>query len=98
MVERSHGPLLRHPTIGPPCVASLKGCPVGHIDRPKRLTPTGQAIYNHYLECRAIGQFPDDPLVRRHAAIIYRVEQAIERMERQAMMRIVCGQGPRATD
>lgn len=28
------------------------------------------AAYVHYLECRAVGQFPDDPIVRRNARIL----------------------------
>lgn len=33
--------------------------------------------YQHYLECRAVGQFPDDAIVRRNAAIIRGVEDGM---------------------
>jgi hypothetical protein len=36
--------------------------------------------YTHYLECRAIGTFPDDPIVRRDAAIIRNVEDESGRL------------------
>lgn len=34
-------------------------------------------IYHHYQECKAVGHFPEDPLVRRHAGIIRGVEEAV---------------------
>lgn len=38
--------------------------------------------YQHYLECKAVGQFPgDDPIVRRNAMLIRGVEEAAARME-----------------
>jgi hypothetical protein len=35
--------------------------------------------YWHYLECKATGRFPDDPIVRRNAALIRLVEEEVER-------------------
>ena len=29
--------------------------------------------YIHYLECKAVGNFPDDPIVRRNARLIQQV-------------------------
>jgi hypothetical protein len=37
--------------------------------------------WQHYRECRAIGRFPDDPIVRRNAAIIRDVEDEFARGE-----------------
>lgn len=38
------------------------------------------SAYVHYLECRATGTFPDDPLVRRNAAAIRAVEDSVARI------------------
>jgi hypothetical protein len=35
--------------------------------------------YEHYLECRAVGQFPADPIIRRWASLIRRVEDGHSR-------------------
>lgn len=59
----------------PPSCETPRGCPVGHHEKPCRLTPENRQAYEHYLECKAIGDFPDDPIVRRNAAIIARAEQ-----------------------
>lgn len=37
--------------------------------------------YLHYLECKAVGQFPNDPIVRRNAAVIRRCEDQAERVQ-----------------
>jgi hypothetical protein len=34
------------------------------------LSEKNQQALQHYLECKATGNFPDDPIVRRNAAII----------------------------
>ena len=38
------------------------------------MTEQSWRIYNHYLRCRAVGRWPVDPIVERHAAIIRSVE------------------------
>lgn len=38
------------------------------------------AAYRHYMECRAIGQFPDDPIVRRNAMLIRQIEDQASEM------------------
>ncbi|MEQ8788878.1 MAG: hypothetical protein RIC55_21380 [Pirellulaceae bacterium] len=35
--------------------------------------------YEHYLRCRATGQFPIDAIVARNAAIIRSIEEEFER-------------------
>jgi hypothetical protein len=32
------------------------------------------AAWRHYRQCRAVGIFPDDPIVRRNAEIIREIE------------------------
>ena len=39
--------------------------------------------YEHYCECKAVGQFPDDAIVRRNAGLIRMVEDSVARNEFQ---------------
>jgi hypothetical protein len=57
----------------------LGPCPKGTPEDPKSLLPQNEACYRHYQECQAVGEFPDDPLVRRHARLIREIEQGYER-------------------
>ena len=50
-----------------------------HPDNAVELGERELAAWEHYRECRAVGAFPDDPLVRRNAAIIRQVEDSAER-------------------
>lgn len=43
------------------------------------LTPWNRQAYDFYKRCKAVGQFPDDPLVRWYAGILREVEDAHER-------------------
>ena len=63
----------RLPKLGPPCTRSK--CQKGTIDKQRSLSKRNEAAYAHYLECRAVGKFPDDPLVRATARTIYAFEQ-----------------------
>jgi hypothetical protein len=70
----------------PPCATDDKAClkvKPGASD----LTPTNRHVLKHYLECRAVGQFPDDAIVRQNAAVLdglyreadsYRTRQALD--------------------
>ena len=49
------------------------------VQNPTTLLPCNELAYEHYRECRAVGEFPDDPIVRRNAVIIRSVEDEIER-------------------
>lgn len=60
-----------------PCRTSV-GCPKGTPEKSKELTQENKRVYEHYLECKATGNFPDDPLVRRHASIIMQTEKEAE--------------------
>jgi hypothetical protein len=66
----------RHAGAPPPC-RTERGCPKGTPERSRALTPQNQAAYEHYLECRAVGQFPDDPIVRANAAVIAAAEKMV---------------------
>lgn len=45
------------------------------------LSPRNWAVYQHYLQCKAVGAFPDDAIVRRNAMLIRQVEDAARRNE-----------------
>lgn len=62
----------------PPC-RTENGCPKGTPEEPKSLNEHNQECYRHYCECRAVGQFPDDPVVRRNAAVIREIQDEYER-------------------
>ena len=66
-----------------PCVGNPKACPKVSPDSGYELSDRNIQCFTHYRECRAIGEFPDDPLVRFHAGIIRSVEDDAERMERR---------------
>lgn len=44
--------------------------------RAQDMTPANRAAWRFYRESRAVGHFPDDPLVRWYAAIIRGIEDA----------------------
>ena len=78
---RSGGLVVRPPGTFPPCRIAGVGCPKGTPENPLGLSAANQTAWRHDRECRATGQFPDDPLVRRNAAIIREVEEAFERRQ-----------------
>ena len=79
LVTHNGEPMTRE-SGGPPCVWG--SCPKGHIDSPRVLSRRNERVYYHYLECRAVGQFPDDAVVRRNARLIRAVEDAVDKLER----------------
>lgn len=87
IVEKPKGtPLKRY---GPLMCNTAAGCHKGTPDQQKSLSPHNQLAYQHYRECRAVGHFPNDPIVRRHAVIIRDIEDQVDRirsMEFQSSM------------
>lgn len=73
-----------------PCQTD-KGCPKGTPENQKSLTESNQDCYQHYLECKAVGQFPNDPIVRRNAALIRQVEDGAEQFERNQFYTTITG-------
>jgi hypothetical protein len=78
-------PIVRPPGTFPPCQYGPNRCPKEHPDAGYELTPDNLQVYQHYLECKATGRFPDDPLVARNAGVIRLVEDAVERGRTEAM-------------
>ena len=83
VTKRGGQPVKRPDPSKTPCRLRGIGCPKGTPENPKSLYPKNQHAYQHYLECRAVGQFPDDPLVKKHAAIIHMVEDSVEKQHRE---------------
>jgi hypothetical protein len=79
--SRSGKLVVRPKGTHPPCRIAGVGCPKGTPENPRALSRANRAAWRHYRECRATGHFPDDPLVRRNAAIIRDVEDAFERIQ-----------------
>jgi hypothetical protein len=81
VATRAGKPVRRPPNAPTPCRTCPK-IPPGAEPRPENaveLTEAGWAAWNFYRECRAVGRFPDDPLVRAAAAAFRAEEDAAER-------------------
>lgn len=76
-------PVPRPKSCPSPCRLPHVGCPKGTPESPKSLNEANWLAYEHYHECRAVGQFPDDPIVRRNARVIRQIEDQREANERQ---------------
>ncbi len=70
---RDGRPIARPPGTPLPCDFP-NGCAKGRPDAGIELTPNNAQAYLHYLECKAVGRFPDDPIVRRNARLIRQIE------------------------
>lgn len=70
----------------PPCETCPK-IPAGeepHPDNGVEVTDQTVATYLFHLECKAVGEFPADPIVRRNAALCDSAIKAVERVRDQA--------------
>jgi len=78
----------------PPCRIDGVGCPKGTPENQTDLNDRNRQAYQHYLECRAVGSFPDDQIVRRNAALI-RAEEDRAEASRWADLRRLLTMRPR---
>ncbi len=53
------------------------------------LTDRNFAAYVHYLECRAVGQFPADPIVRRNARILRAIQDEADQKPLHKLIALV---------
>lgn len=65
-----------------PCRHRANGCPKGTPEQSKALSDRNWKAWQHYQECRAVGQFPADSVVSRNAAIIRSATDAAETEQR----------------
>ena len=81
-------PLLRPDDKPPPC-RTVQGCAKGTPEEPRELNERNQQTYRHYRECKAVGQFPVDAIVRQNAAIINAVEEAVRRNQQEMLQQSI---------
>ena len=62
-----------------PCRQKNGFCHKGTPEKPNTLSVENETCIQHYRECKAVGVFPDDSVVRRNAAMIEDVERQIAR-------------------
>jgi len=60
-VRRTEEPLL---------CETRQGCPKGSPEKPYGLSEKNNVAFEHYLECKATNQFPDDAIVKQNARVI----------------------------
>lgn len=78
--EKTGKPLIQNSTLlpmlranggsAPPCRIPGLGCLKGTPEKQNVLNPANKWAFQHYLRCKAIGQFPADEIVATNAAII----------------------------
>lgn len=75
-------PVLRPKGTPTPCWKCPKvpeDAPAKVREHAEELSDQNWLAYRHYLECRAVGRFPDDPIVRRQASLVRQVTEGWER-------------------
>lgn len=78
LVMRNGEPVLRVKGVKLPCEMSVgqpfdvrqRACAKVAPDAGLELSEKNLQAYQHYRECKAVGEFPDDPIVRQNAATI----------------------------
>lgn len=76
-VKKKNGKLIKRPDWTVLLCKTHDGCPRGTPEKQKGLTQKNRRAWKHYQECKAVGRFPDDPIVRRNAHIIERALKAV---------------------
>lgn len=100
MLRDGSGPQPRVPGTKTPCAVCPK-IPHGAEPRPENaveLTDRTTAAYQHYLECKAVGEFPNDPIVRYTAVLIRQAEESCERADSRRLALTVLGQAFRGAN
>lgn len=90
VLRRGGRPVERAKGAKTPCAVCPK-IPAGRPPDPLfavEMEPWMVAVYRWYRECKAVGEFPRDGIVRHFAAVISAVEQGVEqaRSRRDGMM------------
>ncbi len=78
IVEHNGKPMLRVKGVKLPCEASVgqkfdvrqRACAKVAPDAGVELSEKNLQAYQHYRECKAVGEFPNDPIVRQNAVTI----------------------------
>jgi hypothetical protein len=93
MIHTRNGVNSPRGNVPTPCDEPKLGCHKGHYDKQMVLSDRNQMAYQHFKECKAVGQFPDDSVVRRNASIISALEENYERDENYRVMTSVVAAG-----
>ncbi len=87
--EKPRGsPTKRQGGIPTPCHACPK-IPTGARPHPANaieLTDDNYRVYLHYQRCKAVGRFPEDPIVEHNAGLIRTVEDCVARDEQTKLV------------
>lgn len=87
-------PVLR---VGPtPCQECPKipvGAPQKTREHAIELSDKNYQAWQHYLECRAVGKFPDDPIVRRNARVLRDVYDEYEKLPMWRLFHLISLKG-----
>ena len=81
--------------VRPPCEYKIDTrtgetkCPKGTPESNSSLTEQNMKAWIHYQECRAVGSFPDDPIVRQNARIIRSVEDQVEQAHKDQTLKML---------
>jgi len=82
VITRKFGlPLLRPKGVVTPCNKCPKipkSAPHRTREYAEEMTDKNYQAFKFHRECKAVGNFPDDPLVKRHAEIIEGIVEAIK--------------------
>lgn len=90
-------PVLRPAGTPTPCSRCPKipaSAPAKTREYAIELTDQNFQAWQHYLECRAIGRFPDDPIVRRNARILREVYDEYEKLPLTRLFHLLAMRGP----
>ena len=66
----------------PPCRLE-RGCAKGTPEQPVTLNPANEQAWEFHKQCKAVGQFPADALVRQNAAIIEDIAEQQQRLHQR---------------
>jgi hypothetical protein len=76
--------LVRRGPEGPPCLSDPKICPKGKPGK-SDLTLQNQQVLEHYYQCDAVSEWPDDEWVRLNARILKQtIQEARELANRRS--------------
>jgi hypothetical protein len=81
ITRRAGLPVLRPSGVVTPCwkCPKLQDSDVKDRHHAQEPTPRTRRALQHYLECRAVGVWPTDPIVRRNARLIRDIEDVVAR-------------------
>ncbi len=83
-------PVLRPRGVITPCWKCPK---LAHTDDKRRAnahdpTPRSRRAIRHFMECRAVGSFPPDPIVKMCAGVIDDVERSVSQAKADGLLEL----------